>query len=80
MCYSHTVGTYLIVCGEHDGCFGWFLASISNLSPTTAVSPLKHPPNTRSELPVSAKNLGDAERKLLPDGDQDISSGPAEQE
>ena len=53
---------------------------VTNLSPTTAVSPLKHLPNTRRELPASAKNLGDAERKLLPDGDQDISSGPAEQE
>ena len=30
---------------------------ITNLSPTTAVSPLKHLPNTRSELPASAKNL-----------------------
>ena len=50
----------------------------AKISPTTAVSPLHHLPNTPSELPASAKNVGDVEMENLGDGDMEmVASGPA---
>ena len=51
-----------------------------DLSPTTAISPIKHLQNTPRELPASATYLGVTEMEILHDGEWEMmTSGPAAQ-